>query len=354
LQTRQLPPNGAPATALGSGLPDLVVASLGTNPTTPVAGLPFSVTAVISNQVTVAITTPFFTGLYVDRPGYGSPDSQAFVVELPEGVTATLSFSWTLSAGTHVLKAYVDWADEIPEADDNNNVQTMVVIVESPTATPTATPTTTQTQTPTPTPTVLVGGDFAISTAPINQTMPAVAWNAAANEFLVVWQDDRGGSMAIYGQRVAGTGALVGSNFAISAAPDDQYLPGVAWNATRNEHVLAGHDIRPGNAGYDIWGQRLDGNGGILGDSFAITAVWAWELCPKVAWSATADEYLVVWQDERNGAGGKGIAAAFSISENTVRIQVRNILEKLHLQNRSQAAVYAVRQGMAGGSSARQ
>jgi len=35
-----------------------------------------------------------------------------------------------------------------------------------------------------------------------------------------------------------------------------------------------------------------------------------------------------------------------NISENTVKIHLRNILEKLHLQNRIQAAVYAVRQGL--------
>ncbi len=46
------------------------------------------------------------------------------------------------------------------------------------------------------------------------------------------------------------------------------------------------------------------------------------------------------------GASNRDIAAALFISENTVKIHVRNILEKLHLQNRIQAAVYAVRQGI--------
>lgn len=53
------------------------------------------------------------------------------------------------------------------------------------------------------------------------------------------------------------------------------------------------------------------------------------------------------------GASNRDIAAALSISENTVKIHVRNILEKLQLQNRSQAAVYAVRQGMLGESAPR-
>ena len=47
-----------------------------------------------------------------------------------------------------------------------------------------------------------------------------------------------------------------------------------------------------------------------------------------------------------DGLSNKEIAAALVISENTVKIHLRNILEKLHLQNRIQAAVYAVRQGL--------
>jgi DNA-binding NarL/FixJ family response regulator len=46
------------------------------------------------------------------------------------------------------------------------------------------------------------------------------------------------------------------------------------------------------------------------------------------------------------GATNKEIATALSITENTVKIHLRNILEKLHLQNRIQAAVYAVCEGL--------
>jgi two-component system nitrate/nitrite response regulator NarL len=40
------------------------------------------------------------------------------------------------------------------------------------------------------------------------------------------------------------------------------------------------------------------------------------------------------------------IAETLSISENTVKIHLRNILDKLHLKNRIQAAVYAVKHGL--------
>jgi DNA-binding NarL/FixJ family response regulator len=51
------------------------------------------------------------------------------------------------------------------------------------------------------------------------------------------------------------------------------------------------------------------------------------------------------------GMTNKEIASSLVISENTVKIHLRNILDKLHLKNRIQAAVHAVRQGIVGTSS---
>jgi two-component system nitrate/nitrite response regulator NarL len=46
------------------------------------------------------------------------------------------------------------------------------------------------------------------------------------------------------------------------------------------------------------------------------------------------------------GASNRQIGKDLCITENTVKIHLRNILEKLHVQNRIQAAVYAVRAGL--------
>lgn len=46
------------------------------------------------------------------------------------------------------------------------------------------------------------------------------------------------------------------------------------------------------------------------------------------------------------GATNKEIASSLGISENTVKNHLKNILEKLHLQNRVQAAAYALREGL--------
>jgi len=47
------------------------------------------------------------------------------------------------------------------------------------------------------------------------------------------------------------------------------------------------------------------------------------------------------------GATNKEIADSLFISENTVKTHLRNIMDKLHLANRSQAAAYAVKRGLA-------
>ena len=46
------------------------------------------------------------------------------------------------------------------------------------------------------------------------------------------------------------------------------------------------------------------------------------------------------------GATNKEIADSLFISENTVKTHLRNIMEKTHLANRSQAAAYAVKMGL--------
>jgi DNA-binding NarL/FixJ family response regulator len=50
------------------------------------------------------------------------------------------------------------------------------------------------------------------------------------------------------------------------------------------------------------------------------------------------------------GKSNKEIGAALSMAENTVKNHLKNILEKLHLENRVQAATFALRQGLVGKS----
>lgn len=69
--------------------------------------------------------------------------------------------------------------------------------------------------------------------------------------------------------------------------------------------------------------------------------------------SALSDREEQVLQLVARGLTNREIAATLVIAENTVKNHLRNILSKLHLQNRVQAAAYALREGMALGESDR-
>jgi DNA-binding NarL/FixJ family response regulator len=73
---------------------------------------------------------------------------------------------------------------------------------------------------------------------------------------------------------------------------------------------------------------------------------------PEPAVDATLVEGLTRRERELLGlvAGGlsnKAIAGQLGVSENTVKYHMKNILQKLHLHNRAEAAAYAVRTGLA-------
>ena len=95
------------------------------------------------------------------------------------------------------------------------------------------------------------GGDQRIcgSGAVSRDTSPAVAWNATANQYLVVWQDDRNlGSTGtdIYGRLVSASGVPRAGDFRISGsgATGNETTPAVVWNGTRNEYLVVWADDR--------------------------------------------------------------------------------------------------------------
>lgn len=71
----------------------------------------------------------------------------------------------------------------------------------------------------------------------------------------------------------------------------------------------------------------------------------------RVSQMAGASQSLTTREEEilcqlANGATNKEIANALNISEHTVKIHLKNILKKLHMSNRTQAAIYAQRHGL--------
>ena len=124
---------------------------------------------------------------------------------------------------------------------------------------------------------------------------PAVAHNWNHQEYLVVWHNQWPGNRDIYAQRVSERGKLVGPWFAVSAGPNDRFQPAVAYNAANDEYLVvwmyeASPDV------YEIWGKIISWNGPGTKPEFLIMqwpnrSFWT----PRVAWNSYRNEYLVVW-----------------------------------------------------------
>jgi len=156
----------------------------------------------------------------------------------------------------------------------------------------------------------VVGADFRISGPEASGERAVVVWNGTANEYLVVWMDDRDDATRgcdVYGRRVSAAGSVVGVEFRVSSggAVGDEVLPAVAWNGTDNQYLVVWMDSRrEATRGWDIYGRRLRADGGALGRDFRVTGRGATEddAWPTVAWNGSNNQYLVVWGDSRNAS----------------------------------------------------
>ncbi|MHB1005249.1 MAG: response regulator [Chloroflexota bacterium] len=70
------------------------------------------------------------------------------------------------------------------------------------------------------------------------------------------------------------------------------------------------------------------------------------DACPPPMHTTLTPRETEVLQLVAEGTSNREIANTLCISENTVKNHLRNILEKLHLENRVQAVAYALRQGL--------
>ena len=128
---------------------------------------------------------------------------------------------------------------------------------------------------------------------------PALAYNAAQNQYLVVW-DEAGPSFGddIGGQIVNADGSPAGPPLTICAGPDDQKDPFVAYNDTLHQYLVVWQDWRyREESSADIYGQRVGADGTLSeqGD-FLIGSTSDEETRPVVAYSSSAFQYLVLWE----------------------------------------------------------
>ncbi len=143
----------------------------------------------------------------------------------------------------------------------------------------------------------LQGGVIAVALGRKGQEQPAVAFNSAAREYLVVWQDYRSGSdYVVYGRRVSSSGALLGTEMVVASAAMLHGEPVVTYNATSNQFLVVWQQVSP-SSGYDIHAQRVTGSGQKTGAAILVSSGTNTtdEGQPSVAWNSYRNEYYVAW-----------------------------------------------------------
>ena len=142
----------------------------------------------------------------------------------------------------------------------------------------------------------VVDAAFPVSSASGVQEQPAMEWDGTT--FLVVWQDRRGSTADIYGQRVAPDGTLVGPEIAVTTASADQISPRVAWNGATSEFMVAWTDYRncyDDACGVypDLFAQRIADDGTLVGSNFALVAESpTWKAISALEWEPVGGGYL--------------------------------------------------------------
>lgn len=151
----------------------------------------------------------------------------------------------------------------------------------------------------------LLGDPVAICDSVGDQLLPDVAYSSLAHEYLVVWQDHRtveGSGADVYARRVGTQGDLIGSELSITAAGGDQSRPRIAYSAIAEQYLIVWQDSEAGGDESDIFGRWLVADGGWAGDEFSICDATGGQSVPDVVADQSRRQCLVVWEDGRHAA----------------------------------------------------
>jgi hypothetical protein len=146
---------------------------------------------------------------------------------------------------------------------------------------------------------------------------PSLAWNG--NEFIVVWQDDRGGPFDLYAQRVSNDGAAVGENIQLTKAEGlgnespsvaaGTKSVGVAWNlGDALNHLLR----------FQVYSPDLAQP---IGEPIKLTDGSTEAVNPNVVWNN--DRYVISWYD--TSAKPKAIYAAVVGEDGALMVKAQPI-----------------------------
>src|SRR5262249_48272630 len=143
-----------------------------------------------------------------------------------------------------------------------------------------------------------LGDKLSIATAPGRQVKPVIAYNSIDNQYLVIWScvpNIINGSLC--GQIISHEGAPIGDKFPIYTVPGTQLQPAIAYNPADNQYLLVWHDLRGAR---EVHGQIISKDGVLIGSDFRIAVTPGNQVNPSVTYNSKGHEYLLVWEDWRN------------------------------------------------------
>ncbi|MDZ4384292.1 MAG: putative metal-binding motif-containing protein, partial [Nitrospirota bacterium] len=136
-----------------------------------------------------------------------------------------------------------------------------------------------------------------------DQRFPWADYNETTGEYLVVWQDKRGGNDDIYASRLDQNGNKLGSDIVVSSAAGHQQRSFV--KAGGGGYLAVWHDLRnQGTNGADIYGAWVNGDG-TVGTQMAICACSGDQWNPVAGYDPVSNTFLVIFLDARGSSNNQ-------------------------------------------------
>jgi hypothetical protein len=166
-----------------------------------------------------------------------------------------------------------------------------------------------------------------------NAHYPSVGFDPVTKRFLAAWEDLRGGANTkIFGQLVQSGGGKYNADFIISfedlnndtnnddnVANSKQSKPFVAYDPVNQRFFTIWQDGRNSTLSLenlDLYGQKIDAEGSLRGNNYAIFTLPDNQYTPTIAYNDEMNHFLAVWKDARNAdvstcspGGGVGTGA---------------------------------------------
>lgn len=157
---------------------------------------------------------------------------------------------------------------------------------------------------------VLLGDEIAVAATAATEQHPAVAATGPGPvEWLVVYESGGETDRDIRGCRIDATGAPLGADFLINGGTGLQVTPGVVYDPTAGQYLVVWADKFSPDSTYAIFGQRVAANGSLIGVRIAISAQLSDQTDPAVAVDLQNGQFMVVWKSHNAGAVDSAIEA---------------------------------------------